>query len=619
MINDCFRPCLRRGSLLVLVIAPVAAPIFGQTPPDTGRTYVLDPVTVTATQIEALRSRVPNAVSLITRSDIERSGETSILPLISRRVPGAFVTERGVLGHGVAQGASGMIMIRGTGGNPNTGVLVLTDGRPQMMGLMGHPLPDTYVSSGVERVEIIRGPASLLHGTNAMGGVVNIIYERPAGPGYGLNAGASYGTFNTQKYELGGMLGFQGGGITISGNHHQTNGHRPSSSFNSSSAAVRGNFLLGERYGIAADVSVTGFRTYDPGPASAPRVDNWADIARGSSGISIETRNGNAGGALKAFLNWGRHDLYDGFHSTDKNLGLLLYHGFRLFPDNITTIGVDLKRYGGIAENGVTGFDYGQHFVNEYGVYVLFQQRILDALTATGGIRLNRHSMFAWESVPQIGLTYQAAPATTLKASASKGFRSPTIRELYLFPAPTRTLQPERQWTYEVGALQGFGESTSIEFSAFISEGSNIILTRGVYPNLSLSNSGTFTHRGIEVTGRFAPFRDLAIDVSYSFLDPGVQTNASPQHKACIGATFTTSAIDFSADVQYVGGLYGDDFGRKHLPDYILLNSRVTGMIGAGILAYLAIENLLGRGYQILFDYPMPGTTVFLGLRWTMR
>jgi hypothetical protein len=61
------------------------------------------------------------------------------------------------------------------GGNPTTGVLMLIDGHPQFMGIMGHPLPDSYVASDVERVEVIRGPASILYGTNAMGGVINII------------------------------------------------------------------------------------------------------------------------------------------------------------------------------------------------------------------------------------------------------------------------------------------------------------------------------------------------------------------------------------------------------------------------------------------------------------
>jgi iron complex outermembrane receptor protein len=596
---------------------PVVA--FCQQVPDSNRTYILDPVVVTATQIEALRSRVPNAVSLITKADIRNSGETSVLPLIGRRVPGIFVTERGVLGYGVSNGAAGTIMIRGTGGGPNTQVLVLTDGRPQMMGLMGHPLPDTYVSSGVERVEIIRGPASLLYGTNAMGGVVNIIYEKPAMSGQTLNAAASYGTFNTQKYELGGSYGFNGGGLSISGNRYQTDGHRPYSSFNSNNGSLKGDVRLNERYSMNADLNLTTFRTYDPGTSSKALVNNWVDITRGSAGMSILNHSANAQGALKAFFNWGRHDIFDGFHSTDNNLGLQLYQGLSLLHDNVTTVGLDYRRYGGIARNQLTRVDYGEHFVSEFSAYALIQQRLAGSLDATAGVRLNHHNLYGWEAVPQVGLAYQAASSTTIKATVSKGFRSPTIRELYLFPAPTPTLEPERMWNYEIGLLQAVGQIGSSELTGFLAEGGNIIRTTGAYPKLVLSNSGTFTHRGIEFSGKVIPRTDLDIDLSYTYLDPGDQTNANPKNKIFLGGTLRLDPLICSMGIQYLSNLYGDDFGRKPLPDYTLLDARVTTNIVPGLSVYLAGENLLDRQYQILYDYPMPGRTLFIGVNWSIR
>lgn len=607
---------LARSFCLVLIMPVIA---FCQEVPDSSRIYELDPVVVTATQIEALRSRVPNAVSLITKEDIRNSGETSVLPLLGRRVPGVFVTERGVLGYGVSNGAAGTIMIRGAGGGPNTQVLVLTDGRPQMMGLMGHPLPDTYVSSGVERVEIIRGPASLLYGTNAMGGVVNIIYEKPAASGQTLNAGASYGTFNTQKYELGGSYGFNGGGISISGNRYQTDGHRPYSSFNSNNGSLKGEVRLDERYSMNADLNLTTFRTYDPGTSSKALVNNWVDITRGSAGVSIRNHSVNAQGALKAFFNWGRHDIFDGFHSTDNNLGLQLYQGLSLLHDNVTTVGLDYRRYGGIARNQLTRADFGEHFVSEFSAYTLIQQRLLGSLDATAGVRLNHHSLYGWEAVPQVGLAYQAASSTTIKATASKGFRSPTIRELYLFPAPTPTLEPERMWNYEIGLLQAVGQIGSFELTGFLAEGSNIIQTTGAYPKLVLSNSGAFTHRGIEFSGKISPRADLDVDISYTYLDPGDQTNANPKNKIFLGGTLRVDPVICSMGIQYLSNLYGDDFGRKPLPDYALLDARVTTNIVPGASVYVAGENLLDRQYQILYDYPMPGRTVFIGVNWTVR
>lgn len=587
--------------------------------PDSTLVYELDPVVVTATQLEALRSRVPNSVSLLTRAEIKNSGETSVLPLLARRIPGVFVTERGVLGFGVSTGAAGTIMIRGTGGGPNTQVLVMTDGRPQMMGLFGHPLPDTYVSSGIERVEVIRGPASLLYGTNAMGGVVNIIYERPGSSGRALEAGASYGSFDTKKLELGGSYGSAAGGIAVLANHYNTSGHRPFSSFKSSTGSARSGISLGEGYVLNSDLNVTAFRTHDPGTASKPLVNNWVDITRGNAGVSLRTSHSTMQGALNAFINWGRHDIHDGFHSTDQNIGLQFYQGIKVSGGTVTTLGVDYRQYGGKARNQKTGLDYGEHFVNEFSLYGLLQQRVLESLDLTAGVRANHHNLYGWESVPQAGIAVQLGSTITVKGSVSRGFRSPTIRELYLFPAPTPTLEPERMWNYELGLLYSVDRIAGLELTGFVSEGSNLIRVGGVFPRLVLSNSGTFTHRGVEVSGKTLLWQHAELDFSYSFLEPGDQTSANPKHKVAFGGTARFAPATFFLGLQYVSKLYGADFGRKPLPDYSIVDARVTVEIGSGFTAHVAAENILNRTYQILADYPMPGRTIFVGVNWELR
>ena len=135
-------------------------------------TIQIKEVVVTGTPVKVTRDNVPMSVSVVNKTQIEESDESALLPVLNGRVPGLFVTERGITGFGVATGSAGQISIRGIGGNPTTGVLMLIDGHPQFMGIMGHPLPDSYVASDVERVEVIRGPASILYGTNAMGGAV---------------------------------------------------------------------------------------------------------------------------------------------------------------------------------------------------------------------------------------------------------------------------------------------------------------------------------------------------------------------------------------------------------------------------------------------------------------
>jgi len=160
----------------------------------------IDEVVVTATRASVNRSNVPMTVSVVNREEIEESNESALLPALSEHVPGMFITQRGVTGFGVSTGGTGGISLRGVGGSPTTELLVLIDGHPQYMGIMGHHLPDAYVASDVEKVEVIRGTASILYDSNAMGGAINIITRRHDKPGWSAGGRMMYGSYNTQKY-----------------------------------------------------------------------------------------------------------------------------------------------------------------------------------------------------------------------------------------------------------------------------------------------------------------------------------------------------------------------------------------------------------------------------------
>jgi iron complex outermembrane receptor protein len=542
-----------------------------------------------------------------------------MLAVLNKVVPGLFVTERGVLGYGVSTGAAGGISIRGAGGSPTTDVLVLTDGRPQMMGLMGHPLSDTYVTAGVERVEVIRGPASLLHGTNAMGGVINIISSPIPGGGWNADVSAAGGNHGTYRLEGGVALGGRQGGVAIRGSRNETAGHRPYSSFKINNGSIRGSLAFSPEYVLSTDASVSGFRTYDPGPVAAPRVNNWVDIIRGSSGFALENRHANVQGALKAYFNFGVHDIYDGFHSTDNNIGVMLYQGITLGGGTILTAGVEYMDYGGEAYNTKTSINYGTHRQSESGLYALVQQEVFSAATVNAGLRLNNSNVYGSFLVPQFGVSWRIDAMTTLRGSAAQGFRSPTIRERYLFPAPNPDLDPELMWNYEVGLLRAFGEVVTLEFTAFQSEGKNIIRIEGFFPNLRLLNSGAFVHRGVELSGNVRLTSSIASELTYGYLDAGEQTVASPRHKLYAGLYYARGMLAVNAGVQYVAGLYGADRSQIALPDYLLLQGRITVTPLPRMSLFISGENLFNRSYMTMAGYPMPGRTVIGGVRWEMH
>ena len=126
--------------------------------------------------------------------------QPSLLPTLTEQVPGLFTTARGIMGYGVSDGAAGGISLRGLSGGSGR-LMVLIDGHPQYMGLMGHPIADAYQSLMAERVEVLRGPASVLYGSNAMGGVVNIVTRGMREDGVKTYADIGYGSYNTLQTE----------------------------------------------------------------------------------------------------------------------------------------------------------------------------------------------------------------------------------------------------------------------------------------------------------------------------------------------------------------------------------------------------------------------------------
>ncbi|MCU0610765.1 MAG: TonB-dependent receptor, partial [Candidatus Eisenbacteria bacterium] len=394
--------------LLALVSVPMLL-LAGSYPGeiDSTRVYAMDPIVVTGTRIATLRSEIPQIVSVLGREEIASSGESNVLPALGERIPGLFVTERGVTGFGVAGGAAGGISIRGVGGSPNTQVLVLIDGHPQFMGIFGHPLPDAYVASDIERVEVIRGPASALYGTGAMGGAINLITRGATAEGLGFDGRMSLGSYGTQKYS--GGLGYRRESFSILGslNHDRTDGHRGNDEFEITNGYAKAGYDLRPGLRVVAQGSLAAFETNDPGPASSPYPDStvhWVDIQRGEASLSVVNAASRINGEVKLFGNFGEHEIYDGFHSTDSNLGVMVFQGLRLLPNNTVTVGLDYKHYGGEAENTLSATQIGDHTVDEIGGYASIHHSFPKRLALNAGIRFEHHTEFGTETVPQAGI-----------------------------------------------------------------------------------------------------------------------------------------------------------------------------------------------------------------------
>jgi iron complex outermembrane receptor protein len=389
-------------------------------------TVYLDEVVVTGAKIEVSRKLVPVSVSQITKKEIENTGEINVLPTLSTYSPGVFITERNILGFGVATGGSGSISIRGVSGTPNTNVLVLIDGHPQYQGIFGHPLPDAYVASEVEKVEIIRGPASILYGSNAMAGVVNIITRQQHQDSLSVELMGSYGSYNTQQYY--GTIGYKQNKFSVfaSVNHDRSDGIRESTDFKITNGYTKIGYQINKHLNLTADLNFANYFANDNGSVNLDIPQPFSiDIDRGKTALSLENSYRNLDGALKFYHNFGTHDLSDGWYSTDRNSGLMLYQTTQLFKGNKLTAGFDAKKYGGEGNSGMARDSLIT--INEYAFYTYTQQTVLKKLLISAGLRWEYNSNYGNVLVPMAGINYNPVGTTTLRASVSKGFRSPTM------------------------------------------------------------------------------------------------------------------------------------------------------------------------------------------------
>ncbi len=599
-------------SLLVITFSVIAQ----NTPTNIKDSIELEDFVVTGSPIKVSKNNVHMAITVVNREQIVESTESAILPFLNGRVPGLFVTERGVTGFGVATGAAGQISMRGIGGSPTTGILMLIDGHPQYMGIFGHPLADSYVTSDIERVEVIRGPASILYGSNAMGGVINMITRKQKKNGLHGNAKISYGSYNTQKYMA--SSGYKKNKLSIfsSINHDQTDGHRPNSDFNINNGYIKLGYEINKYFKASTDFSIAKFKATDPGPDTInASVGNNLDITRGYWAFDVDNEFNKLAGALKIFYNFGEHKISDGFHSTDQNFGINIHETAKLFKGNSISIGADYINYGGKAENELAmagnGIVFKDTAIYEAAAYGLIQQSLFKKLILNAGLRFQNHEVYGEKWIPSGGFSFHITPKTTWKASSSKGFRSPTMQELYIWNHNSN-LNPEEIINYETSILQSFlNNKINFELTGFFVEGDNLIIN---IPLQGLQNAGTVSNKGLEFIANINLIKNLAINFTYSFIDMTNPVYATPKHNLFTSFRYQWKKLSAMASVQHINSLDTDPSTHTHLQNYSLLKAKLSYKILTYAEVFASGENLLNQAYETNRYYPMPGATIFGGV-----
>ena len=598
---------------------------------ETTDSLALQEVVVTGTRSATDVRHLPMTVTVINHETLTRQHQASVLPTVMQEVPGLFVTSRALMGYGVSTGAAGGINLRGITGGAGQ-LMVLIDGHPQYQGIYGHPISDSYQTLMAERVEVLRGPASMLYGSNAMGGVLNIVTRGAARQdGVTTNVTLGAGSYGTVQTEASNQIRSGRFSSTVATQYNRTDNHRPHMGFEQYGGYLKLGYDLNDHWNTYIDADIIHFNASNPGSTDKPMYDADQWITRGVVSAAIENHYGKTSGALSVYSNFGRHKIDDGtadptqptqryFRSKDALTGVSWYQSAQLFEGNRLTIGVDYQHIYGNAyyTSKQTGEvldtpnkQSGKSYRNEVAGYVDFRQDLLTWLTIDAGIRLDHHNITGTEWVPQAGIVVRPIETGEAKAMVSKGFRNPTMREMYLYPPSNTDLEPERLWNYELSWRHRLTDFT-YGANLFYIKGDNMIQTIPVDGKPRNVNTGKIENWGIEIEAKYAVSSHFNLSANSSYLHMKNKVVAAPEFTGYLGADYHQDKWTTTLGLKYIGSLYTAVGNDETKENFCLLSASVTYALSRNLSLWARGENLLAQRYEINLGYPMPRAT-FMG------
>ncbi|MBM3305452.1 MAG: TonB-dependent receptor [Candidatus Aminicenantes bacterium] len=610
-------------------------------------------VIVTANRVETPEREVASSVTVITSEDLVRTGKTSVADAM-REVIGLSLVQNG------GPGAAASVSIRGANGEHT---LVLLDGlelndpiNPSRSLDLAHlPL------SQVDRIEVLRGPQSPLYGSDAMGGVINIITR--------TGRGAPSVTLASEAGSLGsfaGNLGVQGSGgradYSFALHHSRTAGVSAASTAYPGNVEKDGyrNLTLAANLGLSVSsgsrlslgLRATQARTEidnfgGPGGDDPNSVQDYASFLARLQLRSL-TRNGFWERILSAsWVGAGRDYLNptDEAHPLDSeeasyrsgSLKLDWQNNFYLRPSHTLTVGAELEREEGrsayFSESawGPSESRFPSTGASTVGLYVLDRLEIRGRLFLSAGLRVDAHSLAG------SAVTFRVAPAylfhstgTKLRAAVGTGFKSPSLYQLFApgtswGPIGNPDLRPERTTGWEAGLEQRLaGERLVLGLTYFRNAFRDLV---DFDFTLGYVNVGRARTSGVEISVESRPTRGTIVRAAYTGLRAwdeitGADLLRRPRDKfSAEWGTRLFGSFDLSASVLYAGQRLDRDFSELPyptvtLPGYALLGLALAAPVGPGFDLFLRLDNLLDARYEPVWGYGAPGFTFRAGFRY---
>ncbi len=585
-------------------------------------TYVhqIEQVVVTGSNQATSRNLLPYTVSVVNARQLETTGKTQLLSALSGVVPSMFVSQRNILGFGVSNGGSGGIKIRGVGGSPTNGILMMVDGQPQFAGLFSHPIADYYTTEYVDHVEILRGPGSVLYGSNAMGGVINVITKNAQHDGIHTTLKSQYGSNNTWQTALSNMVRKGRFSSLVTMGYDRTDGIVENFDFKQINLYAKIGYELSHYFRLSADYSLVNIKDNDPIYAQLRNASYiiHQNITRDETSLAFSNKYQNTDGAVRFYYSYGNHYIDDPkhFHSLDDRFGIIAYQNVNVWQHATGTIGFDFNTYRGkipMSGGSTSGAGTLEHkSITEYSPYFTLQQSLFnDILILNGGLRMANSDKFGTHWLPQVGFSFHPTEDWCLKASMAKGYRNPSFRELYLYPPHNPDLDPESMMNYEITINHRFSRYLNADITGYFAQGRNIIQTL----NGKNNNTGRFRNKGLELSVTGQPIAKLLLRASYSYMYSSLkELTAAPKNQYLIGANWQPlPRFNIDVELKGVGGLYvANEVARQN---YALLNLGFTYNVTSYIDLFGHFDNLTDADYMINNGYKMPGITCMGGFK----
>lgn len=568
-------------------------------------------IIVTATPLPTSLKNCPISASVVSREILNSLNVSNALNALLFE-PGIFIMRTGDFGRADLE-------IRGLGQRGQR-IGLMVDGRPEKMGLFGCIVTQTFPLDNVEKIEIVRGPASVFYGSDALGGMINLITRTPD-RGFETEASAALGSFKTRRLTLRHGAGFEKIKYFLTYNSSQSDGHLANSAYSAQSLTGKLKATLFPHWQI-----VFSGKYYD-GIKHEPTINwptppeaNWYKYCRGAFDLNLKGSFGSSQIDFRLYTNFGRHRFANSWNSQDNIYGSLFKTNFSLLKANSLTLGADLRQLEGQSFNSPRG-----KWSRQEGGFFIYDEHVFhEKLMASAGFRLNIDSVYGLETAPTAALLISLKPKTLLRALISKGFRSPQLNELYLFPASNPNLRPEKIWNYELGLNHQFGEIIDFSLNVFFMRGFDFIETRknpSPPPPFKMVNIGRYQAKGIESI-LYAYLGNYGLGrISLTYLDPGENTQGKAGQKYDFTLIFKRGKLFTALNGQYVTDYYASDKRSNRLPAFFLVNLKNEINLTRILSVFLSLDNLLNEKYSLYVNlpegagvYPMPGRAIYFGL-----